>query len=139
MVMDVMASLETSPIGDARQVGATMVLPVVHEGEIVVAGIQSEDHQGGEPGRKHKSEQPPDGQSPGHDDEEWRADLRSGLGVVLRVTARRQRGWAVQDPPMHDVLEEATGYERRHDHGAGHNAGSGEPMEPEGQKYQRRG
>ncbi len=103
MVMDVMQSLETSQVRDAREAVAAMVLPVVHEGKIVVAGIQPEDEQGGEPGRKHKTEQPPDGQRAGQDDEEWRADERSGLCVVLRVPAPRQRGWAVQDPPMHGV------------------------------------
>ena len=85
--MEVMESLETSPVGDAREVVAAMVLPVVHEGEIVVSGIQPEDEKGGEPGRKHEPEQPPDSQRPGHDDEERRADERSGLCVVLRVTA----------------------------------------------------
>src|SRR6266849_10658319 len=38
MVMEVMESLETSQVGDAREVVA-VVLPVMHEGEIVVSGI----------------------------------------------------------------------------------------------------
>ena len=35
MVMEVMESLESSQVGGAREVFAAMVLPVVHEGEIV--------------------------------------------------------------------------------------------------------
>ncbi len=107
MVMEVMEPLESSQVGDAREVFAAMVLPVVHEGEIVIAGIQPEDQKTGNPGRKHEPEQPPDCQRPGHDDEERRADERSGLCVVLRVTAPRHGGWAVQNPPMHDVLEQS--------------------------------
>ena len=38
--MEVMESLESSPVGAAREVVGAMVLPVVHEGKIVVAGIQ---------------------------------------------------------------------------------------------------
>src|ERR1019366_978326 len=49
MVMEVMESLETSQVGDAREVVAPMVLQVVHEGEIVVSGIQAEDEKGGDP------------------------------------------------------------------------------------------
>ena len=64
MVMEVMESLESSQVGDAREVVAAMVLPVVHEGEIVVSGIQPEDQKGGEPGRKHETEQPPDASAP---------------------------------------------------------------------------
>jgi len=105
MVMEVMESLESSPVGDAHDALAAMVLLVVHEGEIVVAGIEPEDQKGGEPGRKHEPEQAPDRQRPGRDDEEWRADERSGLFVVLRVTALDHGDWAVQDPPMQDVLE----------------------------------
>jgi len=82
-----MESLESSQVGDAREVFAAMVLPVVHEGEIVVSGVEPEDQKGGDPGRKHEPEQPPDGQRPGHDDEERRADECSGLCVVLCVTA----------------------------------------------------
>ena len=134
-----MEALETSQVGDARKVVAAMVLPVVHEGEIVVAGIQPEDQKGGEPGWKQEPEQPPDGQRPSHDDEEWRADERSGFCVMLRVTAPRQRGWAVQDPLMHDVLEQSTGHEPHESDAAGHDPGAGESMEPEGQKCQRRG
>ena len=93
--MEVMESLESSQVGGAREVFAAMVLPVVHEGEIVVAGIQPEDQKSGDPGRKHEPEQPPDCQRPGHDDEERRADEGSGLCVVLRVTAPRHGGWAV--------------------------------------------
>jgi hypothetical protein len=52
--MDVVESLESSQIGDAREVFAAMVLPVVHEGEIVVSGIQPKDEKGGDPGRKHE-------------------------------------------------------------------------------------
>ena len=107
MVMEVMESLESSQGDEAREVMAAMVLPVVHEGEIVVAGIQPEDQKSGDPGRQHEPEQPPDGQRPGHDDEERRADKRSGVGVVLRVTALDHGGWAVQNPPMHDVLEQS--------------------------------
>ncbi len=139
MVMEVMEALETLPVRDAREVVAAMVLAVVHEGEVVVAGIQPEDQKGGEPGRKHEPEQPPDGQRPSHDDEEWRADERSGLSVVLRVTPSHQRGWAVQDPPMHDVLEQSIGHEPHHGDAAGHDPGAGESMEPQGQKCQRRG
>jgi hypothetical protein len=87
MVMEVMESLESSQVGDAREVVAAMVLPVVHEGEIVVSGVEPEDQKGGDPGRKHEPEQPPDGQRPGHDDEERRADECPGLCVVLCVTA----------------------------------------------------
>jgi len=139
MVMEVMESLESSPVGDAREVVAAMVLPVVHEGEIVVSGIQPEDQKSGEPGRKHEPEQPPDRQRPGHDDEEWRADERSGLCVVLRVTAPRHRGWAVQDPPMNDVLDQSKGHEPHDGDAACHDPGTGESIEPEGQKYQRCG
>ena len=39
MVMEVMESLESSQGGETREVFVAMVLPVVHEGEIVVAGI----------------------------------------------------------------------------------------------------
>ena len=99
--------LESSQGGDAREVLASMVLPVVHEGEIVVSGIQPEDEKSGEPGRKHEPEQPPECQRHSHDDEERRADERSGLSVVLRVTARGHGEWAVQNPPMQDVLEQA--------------------------------
>ena len=53
-----MESLETSQVGDAQEVFAAMVLPVVHEGEIVVSGIQPEDEKGGEPGRKREPQQP---------------------------------------------------------------------------------
>jgi len=60
MVMEVMESLETSQVGDARELCAAMVLPVVQEGEIVVAGIQPEDQKGGDPGRKYEPEQSPD-------------------------------------------------------------------------------
>jgi hypothetical protein len=49
MVMEVMESLKSSPVGDAREVVAAMVLPVVHEGEIVVSGIQPKDEKGGHP------------------------------------------------------------------------------------------
>jgi len=38
-VMEVMEVLETSQVRDARDILAAMVLPMVHEGEIVVAGI----------------------------------------------------------------------------------------------------
>ena len=67
--------------------------------------------------------------------------LMSALGssVVLRVTAPRHRGWAVQDPPMHDVLEQSPGHEPHDDHAAGHDPRAGESIEPEGQKCQRRG
>ena len=68
MVMEVMESLESSQVGAAREGFAAMVLPVVHEGEIVVSGIQPEDEQGGEPDRKHEPEQPPNNQGPRHDD-----------------------------------------------------------------------
>ena len=139
MVMEVMEPLESSPVGEAREVVAAMVLHVVQQGEIVVAGIQPEDQKGGDPGRKHEPEQPPDCQRPGHDDEEWRADERSGLCVVLRVTAPGHGRWAVQDPPMQDVLEQSTGHESHEDDAAGHDPGAGEPIEPEGQKCQRRG
>jgi hypothetical protein len=40
MVMEMMELLESPPIGDVRKVGTAMVLPVVQEGEMVVAGIQ---------------------------------------------------------------------------------------------------
>ena len=43
MVMEVMEALESSPVGDAHDALAAMVLLVVHEGEIVVAGIEPED------------------------------------------------------------------------------------------------
>jgi hypothetical protein len=86
MVMEVMESLEPSQVGEAREVIAAMVLPVVREGEIVVAGIQPEDQKSGDPSRKHDPKHPPDCQGPGHDDEEWCAGERFGLGVVLRVT-----------------------------------------------------
>jgi hypothetical protein len=43
MVMEVMESLESWQVGDAREVFAAMVLQVVHEGEIVVSGIKPED------------------------------------------------------------------------------------------------
>jgi hypothetical protein len=137
--MEVMESLESSPVGAAREVVAAMVLPVVHEGEIVVSGIQPEYPKGGEPGRKDEPEQPPECQRHGHDDEEWRADERSGLCVVLRVTAPRHRGWAVQDPPMYDVLEQSKGHEPHEGDAAGHDPGAGESIEPEGQKCQRCG
>ena len=52
--MEVMESLESSQVGDAREVVAAMVLPVVHEGEIVVAGIQPDDQKSGNPGRKQE-------------------------------------------------------------------------------------
>ena len=117
-----MESLESSPVGDAREVVAAMVLPVVHEGEIAVSGIQPEDEKGGDPGRKHEPEQPPNDKCPGHDDEERRADKRSGLGVMLRVTPRGDGGWAVQDPPMQDVLEQSPEHEPNDDHAAGHDA-----------------
>ena len=58
MVMEVMESLESSQVGDAREVLAAMVLPVVHEGEIVVSPINPEDLNGGDPGRKHEPKQP---------------------------------------------------------------------------------
>ena len=40
---------------------------------------------------------------------------------------------------MQDVLEQSRGHEPRDDHAAGHDPGAGEPIEPEGQKSQRRG
>jgi hypothetical protein len=43
MVIEAMESIETSQVGDAREVVAAMMLPVVDEGEIVVDGIQPED------------------------------------------------------------------------------------------------
>ena len=49
MMMEMMESLESSPVGDAREVLGAMVLPVVHESEIVVSGIQPEDQRGGQP------------------------------------------------------------------------------------------
>ncbi len=139
MVMEVVESLESSQVGDGRELFATMVLPVVHKGEIVVSGIQPEDEKGGDPGRQHEPEQSPDAQRPRHDDEERRADQCSGLCVVLRVTPARHGGWAVQEPPMHDVLEQSRGHESQDDHAAGHDAGTGEPMEPKDQKCQRGG
>ena len=138
-VMEVMELLETSQVRDARDILAAMVLPVVHEGEIVVAGIQREHQKSGNPGRKHEPEQSPDDQRQGHDDEEWSADERSGLCVVLRMTAPRQRGWAVQDPPMHDVLEQSIGHESHEHDRACQDPRAGESMESEGQKCQRRG
>ena len=105
--MEVMEALETSPVAEAREVLAAMVLPVVHEGEIVVSGIQPEHQKRGDADWKYEPEQPPDGQRPGHDDEERRAHEGSGLCVVFRMTAPRHGGWTVQDPPMHDVLEQA--------------------------------
>src|SRR5262245_33207762 len=105
--MEVMESLESLQVGDARDVLTAMMLQMVYEGKIVVSGVQPEDQQSGEPARKHKPEHPPDGQRPDHDDEERRADERPGLSVVLRVTAPGHGGWAVQDPPRHDVLEQA--------------------------------
>jgi hypothetical protein len=50
MVMEMMELLESPPIGDVRKVGTAMVLPVVQEGEMVVAGIQPEDQQRGDAG-----------------------------------------------------------------------------------------
>ena len=58
MVMEVMASLESPQVGDAREVFAAMVLPVVHDGEIVVSGIHPEDEKGSGSGLKHEIEQP---------------------------------------------------------------------------------
>jgi len=105
--MEVMESLESLQVGDARDVLTAMVLQMVYEGEVVVSGVQPEDQQSGEPSRKHKPERPPGDERPGHNHEERRGDERSGLCVVLRVTARGHGGFAVQDPPMHDVLEQA--------------------------------
>src|SRR5262245_34182614 len=105
--MEVMESLESMQVGDERDVLTAMVLQMVYEREIVVSGVQPEDQQSGEPSRKHKPERPPGDERPGHNHEERRADERSWLCVVLRVTARGHGGFAVQDPPMHDVLEQA--------------------------------
>jgi hypothetical protein len=41
VVMEVMESLESSQVGDAREVFAAMVLQVVHKGEIVASGIKA--------------------------------------------------------------------------------------------------
>jgi hypothetical protein len=46
MVMEVMESLESSQVGDAREVFAAMVLQVVHEGEIVASGIKAHSPPG---------------------------------------------------------------------------------------------
>jgi hypothetical protein len=137
--MEVMETLETSPVAHARTVAAAMVLPVVHEGEIVVSGIQPEDEQRGEPDRKHEPEQPPNNQGPRHDDAERRADERSWLGVVVRVTASRHRGRAVQEPPMYDVLQQATEHEPHDRDATRHHPGARESMQAEGEKDQRRG
>jgi hypothetical protein len=56
-VMEVMESLESSHVRNAREVLAAMV-HVMHEREIVVSGVQPEDQQSGEPSRKHKPEHP---------------------------------------------------------------------------------
>ena len=40
---------------------------------------------------------------------------------------------------MQDILEQSTGHEPHDDNAAGHDPGAGEPIEPEGQKCQRRG
>ena len=64
MVMEVMESLESSPVGEAREIIAAVVLHVVHQGEIVVSGIQPEDQKGGDPGWNYEPEQPPDCQRP---------------------------------------------------------------------------
>ena len=56
MVMEVMESLESSPVSDAREIFAAMMLPVVQQGEIVVSGIKPEDHKGGDTGRNHEPE-----------------------------------------------------------------------------------
>ena len=102
-----MQTLESSPVAEAGKVLAAMVLPVVHEGEIVVSGVQPEHQKRGDAGGKHEPEQALHGQRPGHDDEERRADERAGFGVVVRVTARGHGGWTVQDPPMHELFEQA--------------------------------
>jgi len=46
IVMEVMESLESSPVGEAHEIIAVVVLHVVHQGEIVVSGIQPEDQKG---------------------------------------------------------------------------------------------
>ena len=56
MVMEVMLSLETPQVGNAREAVGAMVLRVVHEGEIVVFDIQPENEKIGDTGGKHEPE-----------------------------------------------------------------------------------
>jgi hypothetical protein len=69
----------------------------------------------------------------------WRADKSFRLCVVLRVTAFQHRGWAVQGPPMHDVLEQSVGREPEDDDAARYDPPAGVSIETEGQKCQRGG
>ena len=131
-----MEPLEPSQVGDAREVFGSMVLQVVHKGEIVVSGIEPEDQQGGDAGRQHEPDERPDRERPGHDDEERRADERPGVRVVSRVTPPGHGRWAVQDPPMKDILEQSPGHEPHDDGDAGHDVEAGEPIEPKHQKRQ---
>jgi hypothetical protein len=56
MVMEVMLSLETPQVGNAREAVGAMVLRVVHEGEIVVFDIQPENEKIGDTGGKNEPE-----------------------------------------------------------------------------------
>ena len=56
MVMKVMPVFESPEVGDVRTGVAMLVFPVVQEGKIIVAGVEPEEHEGGDPGGKHKSE-----------------------------------------------------------------------------------
>ena len=57
---------------------------------------------------------------------------------VLRVTAPRHGGWAVQDHRCRR-LSNPEDMKPHDDNAAGHHPGAGEPIEPQGQKCQRRG
>src|SRR4051812_39837166 len=69
MVMQMVQSSESPPVAIALEVIAAMVMPVVHKGEIVVAGIQPEDQEGGDANRHHDPDQTPDRERERHDDE----------------------------------------------------------------------
>ena len=138
MVMEVMELFEPSKIRYVREPRAAAMLQVMHDGKIVVLRVQSENQKGGRTGGKHQGEHTPDGQRNGRDHEERRADERSGIRMMLEVAALCHRRWAMEDPPVQDVLEQSRYDEPSEHHGHGRNRLPGEAVEPDGQKCQRR-
>ena len=100
MVMHVMNTIETFQVSDAQETAAVMVLPVVNEGEVVVARVKTENEQACHIAGEREPREQPDRHGYQQEDEDRRGDERRGGDVMLRMTAPDHRRWAMSEPAM---------------------------------------
>src|SRR5262249_21923642 len=100
MVMQLMNAIETLEIGDAQEAGAVMVLPVVDEREVVVAGVDRDHQQARRTGGERERGGAQDQHGDNKEHEEGRGDERLRSHVMLRVTPPHHGRWAMSEPAM---------------------------------------